>query len=349
MIFYADTIGLDPPTEGYISSSLGVEFDENTTRFGDETRKFGTIADSSFVSDFTTNNPTVLYDYRNVLATDFTSLKTFQTSSGKTLLTSNNEIFKTADADTDIGLRYQFSETSAFDFIAFHVTRVGIAADIKIYETLKNVIFQTSAGENFVTSDGGLFLTADNPNNNLGLLLEGNISSTGWTIIDFGSLQFYDSDGKKFQPSDADGLRTAPVGSQEQITTDIILVQLSGSFDIDISEIFMGTKYQPSRNFDIGKKTGAIPLVNVQESYSGREYSNRVESDKEFFEYEYGEADNTIKTNFESLLQDSQDQRFLINDNDVYRYVFSNKQSFDTTEIASGIYDIKLKFSNDRF
>ena len=321
MILYTDTIGLNAPTEGFINSSVTVDFGDNTTVFSLETRKFGSIATSAFQSDYTTKTPSVLYDYRNTLQTDFTSLKTFETSANETFYTSNNKLFKTADADTDIGLRYEFSSTSTFDFIAFHAPSVNTAATVKVFGTDKNTILLTSASQNFITSDGNVFLTADNPNDNLGLIKEASISSAGWTIIDF---------------------------SSSPVTTDIILLQLSGSFDIELSEIFMGERYELPRNFEVGLKTGARPRTSVLESYSGYEYANKDNDDEEFYQYQFSLATETVKDSIKDIIDKGKDQRILIEDGNEYRYAFSSDNPFVATEVASGLYDIQLNFTNDR-
>ena len=276
---------------------------------------------SAFQSDYTTKTPSVLYDYRNTLQTDFTSLKTFETSANETFYTSNNKLFKTADADTDIGLRYEFSSTSTFDFIAFHAPAVNTAATVKVFGTDKNTILLTSASKNFITSDGNVFLTADNPNTNLGLIKEGSISSAGWTIIDF---------------------------SSSPVTTDIILLQLSGSFDIELSEIFMGERYELPRNFEVGLKTGAKPRTSVLESYSGYEYANKDNDDEEFYQYQFSLATETVKDSIKDIIDKGKDQRILIEDGSEYRYAFSSDNPFVATEVASGLYDIQLNFTNDR-
>jgi len=321
MIFYTDTIGLNAPTEGFINSSVSVDFGDNTSLFSLEVRKFGSIATSSFQSDYTTKTPSVLYDYRNTLQTDFTSLKTFETSANKTFYTSNNKLFKTADAGTDIGLRYEFTDTSTFDFIAFHAPTINTAATVKVFATDKNVIFLTSASKTFLTSNDNVFLTADNPNDSLGLVKESAISSSGWTIIDF---------------------------SSSPVTTDIVLLQLSGSFDIEVSEIFMGERFELPRNFEVGLKTGAKPRTSVFESYSGFEYANKENDDEEFYQYQFSLASETVKDSIRDIIDKGKDQRILIEDDNEYRYAFSSNNPFVATEIASGLYDIQLNFTNDR-
>lgn len=321
MILYTDTIGLNAPTEGFINSSVSVDFGDNTSLFSLEVRKFGSIATSSFQSDYTTKTPSVLYDYRNTLQTDFTSLKTFETSANETFYTSNNKLFKTADAGTDIGLRYEFTDTSTFDFIAFHAPTVNTAATVKVFATDKNVIFLTSASKTFLTSNGNVFLTADNPNDSLGLVKESTISSSGWTIIDF---------------------------SSSPVTTDIVLLQLSGSFDVELSEIFMGERYELPRNFEVGLKTGAKPRTSVLESYSGFEYANKENDDEEFYQYQFSLATETVKDSIRDIIDKGKDQRILIEDDSEYRYAFSSNNPFVATEVASGLYDIELNFTNDR-
>tara|TARA_R100000734_G_scaffold19116_1_gene18206 strand:+ start:2011 stop:2979 length:969 start_codon:yes stop_codon:yes gene_type:complete len=321
MILYTDTIGLNAPTEGFINSSASIDFGDNTSLFSLEVRKFGSIATSSFQSDYTTKTPSVLYDYRNTLQTDFTSLKTFETSANETFYTSNNKLFKTADAGTDIGLRYEFTDTSTFDFIAFHAPTVNTAATVKVFATDKNVIFLTSASKTFLTSNGNVFLTADNPNDSLGLVKESTISSSGWTIIDFGS---------------------------SPVTTDIVLLQLSGSFDVELSEIFMGERYELPRNFEVGLKTGAKPRTSVLESYSGFEYANKENDDEEFYQYQFSLASETVKDSIRNIIDKGKDQRILIEDDSEYRYAFSSNNPFVATEVASGLYDIQLNFTNDR-
>lgn len=321
MILYTDTIDLNAPTEGFINSSVTVDFGDNTTLFSLETRKFGNIATSEFQADYTTKTPSVLYDYRDTLQTDFTSLKTFETSASETFYTSNNKIFKTADTNTDIGLRYEFTNTSTFDFIAFHATAVNTAATVKVFATDKNTTFLTSASKTFVTSNGNVFLTADNPNDSLGLIKEGAISSSGWTIIDL---------------------------SSSPVTTDIVLLQLSGGFDVDLSEIFMGERYQLPRNFDIGINTGAKPRTSVLESYSGYEYANKSNDDKEYYQYQFSLATETVKDSIENIISKGKNQRILIEDDSDYRYAFSSDNPFVATEVASGLYDIQLNLTNDR-
>jgi hypothetical protein len=321
MILYTDTIGLNAPTEGFINSSVSVDFGDNTSLFSLEVRKFGSIATSSFQSDYTTKTPSVLYDYRNTLQTDFTSLKTFETSANETFYTSNNKLFKTADAGTDIGLRYEFTDTSTFDFIAFHAPTINTAATVKVFATDKNVIFLTSASKTFLTSNGNVFLTADNPNDSLGLVKESTISSSGWTIIDF---------------------------SSSPVTTDIVLLQLSGSFDVELSEIFMGERYELPRNFEVGLKTGAKPRTSVLESYSGFEYANKENDDEEFYQYQFSLASKTVKDSIRDIIDKGKDQRILIENDSEYRYAFSSNNPFVATEVASGLYDIQLNFTNDR-
>ena len=110
----------------------------------------------------------------------------------------------------------------------------------------------------------------------------------------------------------------------------------------------MGERYELPRNFDVGIKTGAKPRTSVLESYSGYEYANKENDDEEFYQYQLSLATETVKDSVENIISQGKDQRILIEDGSEYRYAFSSNNPFVATEVASGLYDIELNFTNDR-
>ena len=115
MIFYPDTVAMSTPEEGYVSSSLEIEFDEASETFGLESRKFSGMFNSGLVDATTTDHLARLVDGQIGSDTEVVNRKILVTSASKTLLTSDGETFRTND-NTDIGFLLNLSEEKTNDF-----------------------------------------------------------------------------------------------------------------------------------------------------------------------------------------------------------------------------------------
>jgi len=121
-------------------------------------------------------------------------------------------------------------------------------------------------------------------------------------------------------------------------------IQFEGSPDFTIGELILGEKFEPSRRYDIGHKQEAKPIVDVAESYSGIEYSNKLDETKEMFSQKWEGIPNTEKVKFETMRDSVGDKKFIYYPGSA-KYVKIDKDSLWFTEVANQVWDTEIKMS----
>ena len=313
MIFYADTVGLTTPDEGIISSSVEINFGAHNTVFSLETRKFGNIFDSTLVDGFASTDTARLTDGQIGSSTELVNGKAFFTSGSKLFHTKDAEVLRTADT-SDIGFVFNLSEEKTADFIAFYVNSITGSSNVKLFGANSQFILTTSASKNFITTDGDIFITADEPNDFFGEISSFTINSTGWKIFDFTESSF-----RHF------------------------LVQFSGSFAINLGEVLLGQKVQPSVNPAMDRVFGTNDNILLKESYDGTEYAIKRGNSDITRSFLWDAVQSSDKTKFERLRDKSHHKKFVYYDDTNYYFVLLDKM--DINEVASGLSSVNLTFN----
>ena len=313
MIFYADTVGLTTPDEGIISSSVEINFGAHNTVFSLETRKFGNIFDSTLVDGFASTDTARLTDGQIGSSTQLVNGKAFFTSGSKLFHTKDAEVLRTADT-SDIGFVFNLSEEKTADFIAFYVNSITGSSNVKLFGANSQFILTTSASKNFITTDGDIFITADEPNDFFGEISSFTINSTGWKIFDFTESSF-----RHF------------------------LVQFSGSFTINLGEVLLGQKVQPSVNPAMDRVFGTNDNILLKESYDGTEYAVKRGNSDITRSFLWDAVQSSDKTKFERLRDKSHHKKFVYYDDTNYYFVLLDKM--DINEVASGLSSVNLTFN----
>ena len=313
MIFYADTVGLTTPDEGIISSSVEINFGAHNTVFSLETRKFGNIFDSTLVDGFASTDTARLTDGQIGSSTELVNGKAFFTSGSKLFHTKDAEVLRTADT-SDIGFVFNLSEEKTADFIAFYVNSITGSSNVKLFGANSPIILTTSASKNFITTDGDIFITADESNDFFGEISSFTINSTGWKIFDFTESSF-----RHF------------------------LVQFSGSFTINLGEVLLGQKVQPSVNPAMDRVFGTNDNILLKESYDGTEYAIKRGNSDITRSFLWDAVQSSDKTKFERLRDKSHHKKFVYYDDTNYYFVLLDKM--DINEVASGLSSVNLTFN----
>ena len=312
MIFYADTVGLTTPDEGIISAVVEIDFGAHNTVFSLETRKFGNIFDSTLVDGFASTDTARIADGQIGSSTELVNGKAFYTSDSELFHTKDAEVLRTADT-ADIGFLFNLTEEKSADFIAFYVNSITGSSDVKLYGANSQFILTTSASKNFITSDGDIFITADEPNDFFGEISSFTINSTGWKIFNFSEVSF-----RHF------------------------LVQFSGSFTINLGEILIGQKVQPSVNPAMNRTFGTNDNILLKESYDGTEYALKRGNSAISRNFLWDAIQTSDKTSFERLRDKSHHKKFVYYDDTNYYFVLLDKM--DINEVASGLSSVNLTF-----
>lgn len=142
--------------------------------------------------------------------------------------------------------------------------------------------------------------------------------SAGWNIYEFSSTQTY----------------------------QYYSIQFNSSSNFTIGEIILGTKFEPSRNPDIGEQIKTEPINTISESYSGHQYSNKIEDPKTLYIQQYKAIGNTEKQNFESMRDATKDKRILYNPGTI-KYVIIDQNALSFTEVAHQLWDTNITLTEN--
>ena len=319
MIFYPDTIAMSTPEEGYVSSSLEIEFDEASETFGLESRKFSGMFNSGLVDATTTDHLARLVDGQIGSDTEVVNRKILVTSASKTFLTSDGETFRTND-NTDIGFLFNLSEEKTIDFFAAYINSISGSGSIKLFGANSAFKLVDSDGKYFYTSDGDLFLTGDDPDSFFVEISSLSVSSTGWNVLD---------------------LTTA--GYSDGVSYKHFLLQFVGTFTVGLGEAILGQKTKPSINPAMGREYGKEDNVFIKEAYDGSEFSYKVGNSAITRRFFWDSVSDTDKTAFERLRDNSHHKKFLFYDGSSYYYV--GLADMQITEVANGMSSVNMSFA----
>ena len=140
------------------------------------------------------------------------------------------------------------------------------------------------------------------------------INSSGWKIFDF-----TDSSFRHF------------------------LVQFSGSFTINLGEVLLGQKVQPSVNPAMDRVFGTNDNILLKESYDGTEYAVKRGNSDITRSFLWDAVQSSDKTKFERLRDKSHHKKFVYYDDTNYYFVLLDKMDID--EVASGLSSVNLTFN----
>ena len=113
-----------------------------------------------------------------------------------------------------------------------------------------------------------------------------------------------------------------------------------------LTEVILGTKLDLT-NVDLSGTEGKIHGNKIITSQGGIEYSNKRHDGKKFWNFDLKFINSTYKTNLETMRTATvgSHYKFLYYDGSSYNYVRMSDDSLRFTEVAVGVYDTKIKLT----
>lgn len=209
----------------------------------------------------------------------------------------------------------------------------------------------TSNGNTFITSAGKIFETADTSSD---AAVRFTFSSAA--TIDFVAFYvtqvtgtptatIYASNTSTYSSIDSFSFTSTgwQIREMSEASYTNYVIQFSGSFTLDISEMIIGQKFEPTNNPEMTRVYGTDDNIVVYEGYDGTEYALKRGNSAITRVFNWSAVGTSDLTNFERIRDNSHHKKFIYNDDSINYHVYLDQIAI--TEVANGLSSVNMGFS----
>ena len=202
---------------------------------------------------------------------------------------------------------------------------------------------------------------------NINTIYNGSSNSIGCVVFDFGSQVVVDfaaihvkstlSQPVKIYGSNSQGsgytvINTLfgsdgawQISDTNEFTYRYYAVQIEGmSSDVEVGEVLIGKSFKPEIRFSLGANESYKAKNTINESFTGSEYAYQLMDLKNAFTRQYPNISATLKSEFDTLWDKSNNRKMLYYYDSTIHYVLSDEIKF--TEIAHNRFSTSYQLSS---